>query len=417
MRREPIRFDRRQLLAGAGAWALAPLLRALPALPRGGERSLILLWLDGGMSHLDTFDCKPEAPVDIRGDLGATKSALDGVLVSEHLPKVAAALKHCVVVRSLTSGEGNHDRASHFVLTGHRPSPVLAYPSLGSWLGHVRPTDGAIPDYVAIPTAPDYGKQGFLPATRLPFEVGGEPHQPAFRVPDLAAPEGRERALALLAEKDRLDGVPRSPGEAARDRFQVQARALAEDPEARTAFDLAQEPKPLRDRYGRHALGQSCLLARRLVARGARVVLVSDRGWDHHQNMRRALTYGFPPKLVALDDAFSALVEDLEASGLGERVVVALLSEFGRTPRLNPQGGRDHWPRASSVVLYGAGLPRGAVIGATDRRGEEPSERPVSPADLHATILKAMGVDWKTQLRTADGRPVPVVETGAEPVV
>lgn len=413
-------LSRRGFLGGALSLPfLPPLAHLAPWLrvPGGSTRSLILLWMDGGMSHLDTFDGKPEAQPDIRGDLKTVPCALEGVFLSEHLPRIARVIDRCALIRSLTSGEGNHDRGSHYMLTGHRPSPVLTYPSLGSWLGQVDPARaGSLPDYVAIPDAPPYGKQGFLPKTRLPFEPGGEPHRPDFRVRDLVAPHERRRALDLLAEVDALDGKPRSAAEQARDRFLEQARRLSDDRAAREVFDLKREKPAVRQRYGRHAFGQSCLLARRLVAAGTRVVLVRYRGWDHHQNIRRAMTYGFPPKLQGIDDGVSALVEDLERSGLGERCAVMLASEFGRTPRLNPRGGRDHWPRAYSVLLYGAGFKRGVVHGATDRRGEEPVEDPVSPADLNATVLTALGVDRETELRTPDGRPIPVVERGAATV-
>jgi uncharacterized protein (DUF1501 family) len=215
---------------------------------------------------------------------------------------------------------------------------------------------------------------------------------------------------------DRLDGAPRSAAEADRDRFLRQARQMSGDPEVRAAFDLGAEPAELRNRYGRHRLGQGCLLARRLVRAGVRAVLVRDVGWDHHVGIARELTYGFPPKLQALDEALGALIDDLERSGLGDEVVVCLASEFGRTPRLNPGGGRDHWPRAQSVLLYGGGIRRGVAFGTTDHKGEEPASDPCSPADLFATLLAALGEDQDAILRTADGRPVRIVEEGAAPI-
>jgi uncharacterized protein (DUF1501 family) len=274
----------------------------------------------------------------------------------------------------------------------------------------------SMPAYVAVPTAPEEGKNGFLPLSCGPFEVEGDPGAGSFRVRNLAPAPEAERALGALAKLDALDGGPRSRSEASRDEFLAAARALSLDAEARRVFDLEAEATELRGRYGRHRLGQSCLLARRLVEAGVRTVLVRYEGWDHHQGIKNALTYGFPPKLQALDQALPALIDDLERRGLSERVVVLLASEFGRTPRLNPMAGRDHWPRAHSALLFGAGLRRGAVVGRTDARGEEPIERPVSPADLFATVLAALEVKLDQTLRTPDGRPVRLVEEGASPI-
>ena len=404
---------------------------------RRSQRSLILVWLDGGLSHLDSFDAKPEAAVDIRGELPTRRTPIDDVFFGEALERLAALVPKCTLIRSLTSGEGNHDRGTHYMLTGHRPSPVLRYPSLGSWLGHDVGSDRghaveeqagdrvsrdssssseALPDYIAIPDVPPSGRQGFLPASRLPFEIGQAPNQRGFRVRNLTRDPARARARKLLDLKNRLGSAAASEAERTLADLQRRSRALVESDEAREAFALERETPQLRQRFGRGSLGQSCLLARRLVERGVRVVLVRDRGWDMHQNIVRRMTYGFPPKLPALDQAVSALIEDLERSGLGERVLVAVASEFGRTPRVNPAGGRDHWPRAHSSLLYGAGVKRGAIVGATDVRGEEPSERPVSPAEFVATLIAALRADPKTELRTPDGRPIGVVEHDAKPV-
>jgi uncharacterized protein (DUF1501 family) len=181
-------------------------------------------------------------------------------------------------------------------------------------------------------------------------------------------------------------------------------------------FDLNRETPETRERYGRKLLGQSTLLARRLVEGGVRTVLVRFKGWDHHESIARAMTYGFPPKLEALDQAVTALHEDLARRGLDERVTVVLASEFGRTPRINPRGGRDHWARASSVLLFGGGLRRGVVVGKTDANGEAPIERPVSPADLFCTVLGALGADLEQVLHTPDGRPVRTVNESAKPI-
>jgi hypothetical protein len=224
------------------------------------------------------------------------------------------------------------------------------------------------------------------------------------------------RTLDLLNKVDALDGRPRSEGEFARDQFLQQARYLSLEPEVRALFDLSAEAPELRGRYGRHFFGQSCLLARRLVEGGVGTVMVRYKGWDHHRGIARELSTGFPPKLPALDEAISALHDDLRRRGLLDKVLVVLASEFGRTPRINPAGGRDHWSRASSALLFGAGTRRGVAVGETDARGEEPIARPVSPHDLYATILHALGTDLKRTLFTPDGRPIRIVEDDASPV-
>jgi len=412
-------LDRRSFLrhTTAALGGLPFAARILASSPRRAPRSLILVWLDGGMSHVDTFDGKPEASADIRGDLVAKRCAVDGVFVSEHLPGIAARLDRCALLRSVTHGEGNHDRGSHLFLTGHRPSPVLVHPALGAVRAHaVGADDRVLPAYVAIPDAADYAGAGFLGAVHGPFGVGGDPGRADFAVRDLApSGDGDARVDALRQALDELDGAPRNDAERMRDRFVAGARRLSTDPEARRCFDLGAEPREVRERYGRHQLGQSCLLARRLAQGGVGTVFVRDTGWDHHQGIARALTYGFPPKLRALDEALSALLDDLRRLELEDRVLVCVASEFGRTPRLNPVGGRDHWPRAQSVLLAGAGI-RPGVVGATDARGEEPAERPIAPTEVYATLLAALGLDPNAVLRSPDGRPVRLVADEAEPI-
>ena len=259
--------DRRDFCAGLAALAIARLTRS--------PRRLVLVWLDGGASHLDTFDCKPEAGVHIRGDLGSVRAPLSDVFVSEHLPLLAQRLPRCALVRSLTHGEGNHDRGTHLWLTGKRPSPVLVHPSLPAVIAHSCP-ETALPMFVSIPDAPMYGGAGFLPAPCGPFEVGGDPGQRDFRVRDLTPRADSTAALDLLATVDRLGDTGRlaktgrTSDERSRDRFLQQALTLSRDPAVARAFDLCAESNERRERYGLHRLGQSCLLARRLLEGGVR---------------------------------------------------------------------------------------------------------------------------------------------------
>ncbi len=239
-------LDRRSFLQSL---ALLPWMPAWLRGPSAGpQRSLILVWMDGGMSHIDTFDGKPEAPPDIRGELRSVESAVAGLFVSEHLPLLGRAVARCSVIRTITSGEGNHDRGSHYLLTGHRPSAVLTYPSLGSLRSaEAAAAPGPMPAYVAIPGAPDYGWQGYLPLMHGPFELGGNDAKP-----DLTPRAGAGGAIELLARVDALDGTPRSESERARDHFLAKAKALSLDPEARAVFDLGRERPETRARYGPH---------------------------------------------------------------------------------------------------------------------------------------------------------------------
>jgi hypothetical protein len=382
-------------------------------------RSCILVWLDGGPSHLDMFDLKPDAPAEVRGEFRPTRTPLDGVRVCEHLPRIAARLDRATLLRSITSPEGNHDRASHYMLTGYRPTPALVYPAMGSVLAREIGVGKALPNYIAIPTPPSYAGAGYLTAAFEPFSVNSDPSRD-FRVRDLAAPvpeDRMERRRAMLAAVDRFcASVEKLP---ARDTFLEQATGLVTSREARAAFDLSLETDAARQRYGPTRIGQSCLLARRLVEAGARFVTVNDDGWDTHDNAWKRLAGTFHQgkvvyrgKLPDLDQAWSALLDDLEDRGLLESTLVVLMGEFGRTPKLNSIGGRDHWPRAHSVLLAGGGVGRGRVVGETDAYGELPVSRPILPEDLLATIYHLLGVDPEREFRTATGRPVRILAGG-----
>jgi hypothetical protein len=382
-------------------------------------KSCILVWLNGGPSHLDMFDLKPDAPIEVRGEFKPIPSALDGVRVCEHLPKLAKLLDRCTLIRSLTSPEGNHDRASHYLLTGYRPTPALVYPTLGSVAAREFGVGKALPNYIVVPTAAAYPGAGYLSAAFEPFSVNSDPSRD-FRVQDLQAPVPEaqaDRRRAMLAAIDRFAA---SVGDyPARDSFLEQAAGLVTSKEAREAFDLGREDAKSRARYGPSRIGQSCLLARRLVEAGSRFVTVNDEGWDTHDNSFKRLAGTFSQgkqiyagKLPDLDRAVSALLEDLSERGLLESTLVVVMGEFGRTPKLNTIGGRDHWPRASSALLAGGGVRRGQVVGETDAHGELPADRPVQPEDLLATVYRLLGIDPETEYRTSTNRPVRVLAGG-----
>jgi hypothetical protein len=383
--------------------------------------SCILIWLDGGPSHLDTFDLKPDAPSEVRGDFRPIPTSVPGIQICEHLPRTARVMRHVALCRSLTHELGNHDTGSHYLLTGHRPTPVVEYPSVGSIVAMEAGPGRMMPPYVAIPEPVQSAKSGYLSAAFSPFAVGGDPARPDYRVRDLEPPEGvhfdrveRRRAMAK-----RLDDFSRHVEESvdtrSRDAFYEQAYRLMTSPEAKSAFDLSKENPRTRDLYGRHRIGTSCLMARRLVQAGTRFATVIDTGWDTHNQIFKALPDAFFPgsgKLPALDQAYAALITDLQERGLLETTLVVLMGEFGRTPKLNALGGRDHWPRAGFVCLAGAGIRGGQVIGATDAHGEAPVDRPIRPEDLAFSILTLLGVDPRKEFETPGGRPMKILDSG-----
>jgi uncharacterized protein (DUF1501 family) len=395
---------------------------AAPAHPRARAQSCILIWLDGGPSHLDTFDPKPDAPSEVRSPFKSVATSIPGVHLCEHLSRTARVMHDIALIRSLTHELGNHDTGTRLLLTGHRPTPALEYPSLGSLVAHAHGFTAAMPPYVAIPNDAVGGnsnaaRPGYLTGGCSAFNVGSDPS----RVRDLQPPEGvsfsrLERRRDLLRQMDDFSReVETGAASANRDAFYEQAYRLLASPEAKAAFDLTRESKGTREAYGGSRLGTGCLLARRLVEAGARFVTVVDTGWDTHQQIARELPDSrFPGsgKLPNLDRAYSALLTDLRERGLLASTLVVLMGEFGRTPKLNAQAGRDHWPRAGFVCLAGGGVRGGHVIGATDAHGESPIERPIGPPDLAWTILELLGINPGQELTTPSGRPVRILSEG-----
>lgn len=383
--------------------------------------SCILVWLAGGPSHIDTFDPKPEASADIRGEFKPIDTPLPGVQISELFPKVARCLDRLALVRSVTSPEADHDRAAHHMLTGYRPSPALVYPGYGSVIAKERGQGrSTLPPAVAVPQAPLFASSGYLTPAYDPFIVGTDPNAPNFRVRDLTPPdrltlERLQRRRSMIRDLDRFARtVPETSLISSRDQFTDQAYDLLTSTAAQAAFQIDAETSDTRDRYGRSSVGQSCLLARRLVEAGVGFVTVNDQGtgplgWDTHQQNFPTLKNQLAPPL---DQALSALVGDLDARGLLDHTLVVVMGEFGRTPRINPNAGRDHHGRANSVLLAGGGLKVGQVIGRTDATADSPADRPVTPSDLAATIYQALGIDLERRFTTGDGQPVRLIDSG-----
>ena len=390
-------------------------------------KSCVLIWLDGGPSHLETFDLKPNAPAEVRGPFQPIPTAVPGTQISEFLPNTARLMNKAALIRSMTSPLGEHNFGTHYMMTGYKPTPVIEYAYFGSVLAHVRPTRGVLPDNIAVPSFRVGGGRltgnGFLPVDNRPFSVGGDPAKPNFRVRDLEFYAGVtasriNRRREFLQALDQLSRTVDASSNTPTDPEFEQTYRLITSREAKTAFDLRQEPRSVRQRYGYKTVGQSCLLARRLIERGVPFVTVNHRGWDTHNNLYTRLKEGYtgakkPVGLIpSLDLAFSALVQDLQDRGLLDETLIIVMGEFGRTPKLNTAGGRDHWPRVFSVLLAGGGIRGGTVVGTSDAVAEGPKDRPVTPSDLACTICTLMGIHASLELHTRDGRPVQINQGG-----
>lgn len=387
----------------------------------GAADSVLMLWLGGGHSHQDMWDMKPDAPSEVRGEFKPIKTKNPDLQITEHLPKIAGLADKFTVMRGLTHGRGDHQGAQVWWLTGYRPtrgdfalrSPSQDMPSVGAIVTHEKGMGNGVPPYVAIPDCGAIGHfNAFLPANCAPFQVNADPSLPNFQVKDLARAAGFadqrwERRKHLLEGADQgFRGISRTVETlASRDQHYARAYELVASAKARGAFDLAQESNEVRDRYGRNVLGQGLLLGRRLVEHGCRFVTVDTwyyQDWDTHSSNFTTLKDNYLPKL---DQGYSALLEDMERRGMLDRTLVLLMSEFGRTPKVNPAAGRDHWPYANVALFAGAGVKKGLVLGATDKEAAYPSGAGYSPEDVSATTLHLAGVDLHKELIDRQNRP------------
>jgi hypothetical protein len=401
---------------GALGLTLPQALRAAPARPRA--RSVILIYLGGGLSHLESFDLKPDAPAEVRGPFKQIDSNVPGVRICEHLPLMARRMDRLALIRSGAHENEVHPWATNNVLSGREAGLFGDYPSIGAVVSHELGFHGALPPYIAVPANPSFvwelGKSAFLGGGCESFKTG-DPNDPNFRVRDMAPAESLatkrlDRRRSLLAAVDGLSRrVEQNDQLTTYDEFHRRAAAMILSSEARNAFVLDQENQRLRDRYGRTTFGQSCLLARRLVERGTRFVTVFFGGWDDH----RGLQANMKARLPDLDCGLSALLDDLSERGLIADTQLVAFGEFGRTPKFNKDEGRDHWSPTASLLFAGAGVRGGQVIGVTDKQGAYVSKRPVSPPDVIWTVYEALGINPTKQLVTPDGRPIPLLERGA----
>jgi len=390
----------------------------------GSDIRCILVWLDGGPSHYETFDPKPDAPEDIRGEFKTIPTSTPGVHFSEVVPNLAKVMDKSTVIRSICHKDPNHGGGNHYMMTG-APTPVPVacgafvtfHPSFGSMVSYDRGIRGGLPAYMSLPRVSRSGGPNFLGGQHAPFVIDGDPNNKNFRVRDVVLPKSisEERAENRRALRKALDRLQRMQDPLANDptvtfdQFYEQGVDLVTSPQAQKAFDIHQEPEAVREKYGQNDLGQRLLMARRLTEVGVSFVTVYYGGWDNHTNLFERFKGSFMGKL---DQGLAALIDDLHERGSAENTMVICLGEFGRTPKVNKDAGRDHWPHAMSVIMSGAGIPGGQIVGATDAKGFYASDNVHSPEDFAASLYTKMGIDPHQTLYQATGRPVRLVNGG-----
>lgn len=390
----------------------------------GKNVNCILVWLDGGPSHYETFDPKPDAPSEIRGEFKAIPTKVPGVQFSECIPNLAAASDKFTVVRSICHKDPNHGGGNHYMMTG-MPTPVPVacgafvtfHPSFGSMVSYDRGLRNGLPAYFSMPQVSRSGGPNFLGGQHSPFVIDGYPNSENFKVRDVVLPSeiSESRAEGRLELRQALDRMKRYNDKLAEDpavefdHFYEQGLDLIRSQQAQEAFDLQREDEKVREQYGRNHFGQRLLLARRLVEVGVSFITVYSGGWDHHTNIFEAYKGNH---VQEMDRGVAALINDLDARGLLANTLVLLLGEFGRTPKVNKDAGRDHWPGAMSVLMAGAGIPGGQVVGATDPKGYYASEQVYKPEDFAASIYTKMGINPEQLLHTSTGRPIQLVNGG-----
>ena len=431
------------LRAGAlalGGLTLPELLAARAAAPSAPATSVILFWMWGGPSHLETYDLKPDAPAEYRGPFRPIRTAVPGLDVCELFPAQALRARRFSLVRSLHHTMSAHNDGSIEVLTGKtpaRPDPTSTasseHPDFGMVLSRLRgPAARALPQYVGVPRAPFMTRPTYLGLGHKGFNTG-DPSAANYSPPNLrlaGGVGGRQfgERRSLLAQFDRWRRDSDVSGAmSGADELNGRAFDLLTSPRVATAFDLSQEASRLRDRYGRHPWGQSCLLARRLAEAGVGVITVDATAprpgrriyfsWDDHASPQPGwdLAEGMRWRAPYLDQALSALIDDIYDRGLDRQVLVVAMGEFGRTPRLTKSNGclgRDHWPDAMCALVSGGGLAMGQVVGSTNSRGEYPKDRPLTPQDMLATVYRHLGIDAAHEFKDFGGRPVPVLPEG-----
>jgi hypothetical protein len=386
----------------------------------------IFIFIIGGMAHQDMWDLKPDAPAEIRGDFQPIRTNVPGIQISEILPHIAGVTDKLAILRSMTHGEPDHTAGYHVMMTGQHPGlggnfnrNVLnnnMHPSFGSIVARLGRNSSTLPPYISVPNFLNSGGPSFLGPSYAPFVIEADPAAPEFSVRDVVLPEAvtsdrslrRQSALRAINNlEQQVEAVSRQ--EQSLDTFYQKAYQLMTSQAAKQAFEIDRESPATREAYGMTSLGQCCLLARRLVEAGCRFVSIENGHWDTHRKNTESLRDLLVP---SLDQGLAALLNDLDQRGQLDSTLVVLTTEFGRTPRINTMAGRDHWPQAFSIVMAGGGLKRGLTIGATDKQAASVIDRPITPSDMAATLLTALGIDPDITLHTPLGRPVQLAGGG-----
>lgn len=425
MRCEGNPFNRRGFLA---AGALGGIGLSLPELlmrqamaeqkhydfVKAKAKSVIHVYLPGGMAQQESFDPKPYSPLEYRGEMRTIKTNT-GEVFSAVVPQLAKRADKFSIIRSMTHGEAAHERGTHNMFTGYKPSPALRYPCFGSVVSHEYGPRNNLPPYICIPNVPnEFAGTGYLPSSYGGFALGADPAQKGFKVRDLDLASGVDaerfirRKEALAAVNASFTSATAADNVSAMNTFYERAYSLLDTPAAREAFAIDKEDAKVRDRYGRNQAGQRLLMARRLVEAGTRLVTLTYGSWDMHQN----ITTSFKSQMPALDTALSALLDDLSERGMLDETLVMVSSEFGRTPKINQDAGRDHWPKVFSVMLAGGGIKGGMIYGASDSTASEPEDDAVSPADLATTMYRLLGIVSDKELMAPGDRPIEIVNGG-----
>jgi hypothetical protein len=381
----------------------------------GPAKSVIHIFLPGGMAAQESFDPKPYAPIEYRGAMGTIKTKLEGEVFSETIPQLAGIADKITIVRSMTHGEAAHERGTHNMFTGYRPSPAVQYPSMGSVVSHEFGPRNNLPPYVVVPNLPNpYAGSGYLSSAYGPFSLGADPSNEKFQVRDLNLPEGIDekrfsRRQSLLATvDDHFRKLEKSDALDAMDSFYQRAYGLISSKAAREAFSIAGEPDAIKDEYGRNSAGMRMLMSRRLVEAGVRFVSMTYGSWDMHTG----IVNGFKQQMPSFDKALATLIIDLERRGMLDSTLVMVTSEFGRSPKINKDAGRDHWPRVFSIMLAGGGIKKGQIYGSSDATASEPNKDALGVEDMATTIYNQLGIVADKELMAPGGRPIEIVKGG-----
>jgi hypothetical protein len=381
----------------------------------GPAKSVIQIVLPGGMAHQESWDPKPDAPLEYRGPFAVAKTKMAGVVLNENFRAVAQVADKMTIIRSIAGKEADHGRATYTMYTGYRKSPAIEHPSLGAVVSHEFGPRKEMPPYVAVPNATEYGGTGYLGSQYGPFGIGSDPGRGNYQVRDLMLPPGvDDRRFSTRREiRDVVDDHFRKQADKAEalgamDSFYQRAYAMISSPAARDAFDINKESSATRSKYGPSEAGPRFLLARRLVEAGVRFVTVSYGGWDMHAGIENSMRRQAP----GLDSALAGLIRDLSDRGLLQSTIVLVTSEFGRTPKINASAGRDHYPRVFSLAVAGGGFKQGLVYGSSNATASEPEEDPVRVEDVLTTVYHQLGINADKELMAPGGRPIEIIDGG-----